>query len=506
MLRDVTDVIRSTYFYLVALFIIAVLLLKLGFLPSWRINFLFFAIVIGFFGSTLRNKKNTVQFPVWLVWVAVGMAILVRTIPYWHNSVPLGYDPGIHAYSFTHPFADAWTDSAFPLPFLLLMAGLTAVFGTWFVLVPLFIIISASTAYVLYAVVRRRFDREAGIIAALLFAVSITQFETFWYNYYKNVLGIIALLVALMHVPNNKHLNWKLIAAGIVVGGTHQPALFIFGITYTLYVLLDIQLINRKVFWNEMLNGVCIVAGIAVTNYDRVSTLYVPQLLASANALIALEGGSGTFFDAHTYFFYAIMIVPFAITGFTYYWKKNIAFSLAALVTTLVVLLQLFFHNRFIIYLAVFVLIYAALGFIVLLENNKTYGLVVLWSVLALSVALLVMHAYESKPLVSEQELADIERLNAIEANATVMSTDRYYSSWLKGYVDRPVIAPGLFDENKMNKDEWIKFWNAESREQYLDLYAKPVYIFVGQRQPQYNFSEICPSQRYDTATVYRCA
>lgn len=505
MLENAKRIIQDSYAQLLAVFVVVVFLVSIGVLPDWRVNFLLFSIVLGVFGWTLIDSRKSVSIPSWLLWVAVSFALLTRIIPYIHNAVPLGYDPGWHKFPFEHPFTDSWPKAVFPLPFLLLMSGITHLTSAWFALVPLFVLFSAVTALVVYFVTKKFFDKSTALIAALLFAVSISQFETFWYNYYKNVLGIIILLIALLFVTDNKRLNWKLILVGGLVMGIHQPAFFIFGLTYFFYTMKDIAAWRSVEFRNAVLNGILIIAVAFLINFDRVYEIIIQQFIWTVSSFVDSSGGS--FFDASTYLLYTVPFIPFAITGFYHSWRKNLPLAIAGAVCTAVVVFSLFFHNRMIIYLDIFVIIYAAVGLIVLMQNKPFLGRTVLVLFIVLSGVLLFIHASQAKPLISTAELQDIESLNTrLEPNATIMSTDKYYSTWLKGYSGRNVIAPGLFDDQRMNYTDWVAFWTDVNRQRYIDQYSLPLYIHVGQKQPQYNFSDVCTPEQFETMTLYRCA
>jgi hypothetical protein len=66
------------------------------------------------------------------------------------------------------------------------------------------------------------------------------------------------------------------------------------------------------------------------------------------------------------------------------------------------------------------------------------------------------------------------------------MATNKIYSPWVLGYSERKTIAPGLFDYNLHDEQEWISFWNSEDKEEmksFMDSYEKPLYIFIGEKQ-----------------------
>ena len=134
-------------------------------------------------------------------------------------------------------------------------------------------------------------------------------------------------------------------------------------------------------------------------------------------------------------------------------------------------------------------IITAAIGFSLLIQNYKKVGIIIT-IILFLSAGILATkEAINAKPLINESELEAIQYLQNTEIGSYVMSTSSIYSPWLIGYAYRKTIAPGLFDENKHNEQEWNVFWNTNSIEemkQFLNVYNKPLYIFVGQQQPDF--------------------
>ena len=131
-------------------------------------------------------------------------------------------------------------------------------------------------------------------------------------------------------------------------------------------------------------------------------------------------------------------------------------------------------------------IILSALGFSIIIENKKKWGVIILIIMLFSAGFVALNNSRTSKPLISEQELQTIQYLQKTEQNAYVISTSSTYSPWVLGYSNRKTIAPGLFDYNKHNKEEWIIFWTTEDLiqiKQFMDIYEKPLYIFIGQKQ-----------------------
>ncbi len=273
---NLREIIRNSYFHLLILFILAVFLLKISFLQISSLNFVWFAVILGLFGWSLNKKKKPVDISFWLLFLAFFVVVFIRIIPYIGNSVPLGYDPGLYKFVFEHPFGEQWTLKMYPMFFSLVMGGLNLIFGSWFLLVPFFIFLSSLICLILYYVVKRLFNQSIGILAALIFMVSITQFQTFWWCYYKNVLGIILLLFSFLYLDKGgQGFKWKLILIGGLIGGIHRPALFIFGLTFVIYALFQIK--KKDYFKNYILNGVAILILVLLFNFDRIGVFLLPQ-------------------------------------------------------------------------------------------------------------------------------------------------------------------------------------------------------------------------------------
>lgn len=152
----------------------------------------------------------------------------------------------------------------------------------------------------------------------------------------------------------------------------------------------------------------------------------------------------------------------------------------------MIVYFQFFFFNRFIIHLDIALIILASLGFSLIIENKKKLGIIILVAMLFSAGFIALNESRTAQPLITENELQTIEYLQNTEENSFVMATSSIYSPWVLGYSNRKTIAPGLFDYNKHNEQEWINFWTTDNQEEiknFMDAYEKPLYVFIGQKQ-----------------------
>jgi hypothetical protein len=489
-LEQAKAIAAGSYSYLLPAFAVAILLLQLDLVSTTFLNYGWLALAVGLAGAALHlGEDRDIALPQVLILIILALSLLLRTIPYLGNSVPLGYDPGLYKYAFEHPVQA----TSFPLIFRLVMGGLDGLFGSQFLLVPLLIILSASTSVVIYLTTSRLFNQAAGLIAAFLFSISLIQFETFWYGYYKNIVGVNVLVLSLMSIRKSEAFNWKPILLGGVLASTHRPAFLIFGLTYLFYVLLLVRPLWSRAFRDAVLTGLATLTLAVLVNFESLPNFFVRGVTEGSQYVLQAENTGGSFFDFNTYIILSLPIIPFAIIGAFHYWRHAKQMAIAALVTFLLVVLKLVFFNRFIIYLDIFVIVYAALGLLALLHTRHKLGLGMASLLLLLSTWLAVDRSLNAEPLISESELQEIARIDSlVEEDATIMATTDYYAPWLKGWVDRAIIAPGMFDFTDMTLEDWQRFWRDEGREAYLRNISQPVYVHVGERQPPLAFSGNC--------------
>jgi len=496
--------LKSSFTQLIVVYTALVLLISLNLFWKYSLQMSLFALILGVMGfislrtDTLDNSKSLLnkRHHYILLSLALLFIILLRIIPYIGNSVPLGYDAGLYKYGIEYGLQnlDSWILQGGMEPgFLYFIKPFTWILSSQFILTYLLIALCALLGIAIYLVSKEYFGRDAGLISLLIYSVSIIQFKTFWYMYYKNILGLCLALLAIYFLEKSKikkKFIWFFVALGGFLGAVHRPTFYIFGLSYFFYAFIS-PYQNKKYNLESLKKNVLYGLAILALFVSFYLGKFRPALFVLSNVaqgFVQTGEAPGTFINFFTYQYATLFYLPFALIGFLALAKKkefNMVF-LWALITGIIVYFQFFFFNRFIIHLDIALIILSAYGYSILIANKRKLGIIIL-AVMLLSAGILSLNESKtSKPLVNDQELQTIMQLQNIEPNAFVMSTSSYYSPWLQGYSGRRVIAPGLFDYDPHSQEEWIEFWTTSDIneiKEFLKPFDRPLYIFSGQMQ-----------------------
>ncbi len=510
----IKDILKSSFWQLFVVYVIAVTLVYLNIIPDYSVQFVYFALVIASFGYFALEKREDTKKIAWYLYLIPFLIIITsRVIPYLHNSVPLGYDPGLYKFIFEsyahHKPLEQWVISGFPpglaiivLPFYWLG------FSSNFILIHLLILFDLFLGVCIYLATSEWFSKRSAFFAVLIYAISFTQFLTFWFNYYKNIVGLCLLLLAFYsyrHRFKKKYLSPLLfVFFGSLLGGTHRPTFLIFGLTFFIYTLAGFILTKdlKKLRYNILI-GILIIIGSSLFYIGHFNTAILP----GAKGVIKANIGSGTFIDFNTYRYYALPYLPFGLLGVLYLIKKKDFtnfFLIWFIVNIFIVGFSLIFYNRFIIHLDIVMIILAGLSFNILISTKKKLAIALLLLLVGSGVYFVVSSSIKAKPLINQNELDEIKAINNyVKPDDYVMSTDRFYSPWLKGYVNAKIIAPGLFDEKSWDKQGWIIFWSSTNMSLINNMVSslpQPLYIFLGKRS-RFNKQKFFNNSCYEQIT-----
>jgi hypothetical protein len=506
MKRAIAETVEFLFIPLVLILLILFLLKGLDIL-SLPINYQLFILILPLsalpillrFKPLEEKKLPAVSI---IVLVIILFAFFIRLLPLTRSSIPLGYDPGFYKYTMGL-YANAlpqipeaalavWIKEMYPQGLFVLSDAMHVVAGTnaTQIISYLFPFLGALLVFPVFVVTRNLFGQRAGIIASILYAVSYTQYTTFTMFYFKNVLGLMFLLMAIYALENKKYglMAFMFAALGIF----HRPEFLLFALVLVPYFILH----RKREIVFAVLGAMVLIIPFWLPRWE-INLQVLTSMLGTAATNIQTGAGldGGTFFGLDTYTAMSLAYLPFALMGAIYLairknWNSVLLYFV---INSIIVIFQIFFFKRLIISLDIVVVILAASGIdYTLLHRNGAWRVVctgALILLLASTAIPTVSLANDVKPLVTGPQLEAVAwiRENA-EDDAYVLATS-YDAPWVLGWSDRRVIAPGLFEWNVYNKDEWLGFFSTKSPEaakEFLNAYDGPIYIYYSKNWSNY--------------------
>jgi hypothetical protein len=479
-------ILNNTFIQLIGIYSVVILLISIGLFWKYSLQFHIAAIIIAILGALTIKDKTKIKLPTYLILLPIILTLVTRIIPYLNNTIPLGYDAGIYKFgieNFSNYLfgCEEWIRGALTPGFLYLTTILNSILNTNTILTTIFIIFNLILGFSIYFTTKEYFNKTTGILAFLLYSISLIQFKVFTYMYYKNIIAISTLLWSLYFLKKQKRIPFIILSA--LTGILHRPTFFILGLSYLAYIIT-----NRKNLKQKIINGILILAITAIFYIGFFKQSILPLIKPVAQSFINTGTAPGTFINFFTYQYSVLAYLPLAILGFFYLIKKkqyNMLFFWT-LINVIIVYFQFFFFNRFIIMLDIALIILAAQGFHLLIQNKKKVGTIITIMLFFSLSFVTINEAINTNPLITEKELETIQQLNNTEENSFVMATSSLYSPYVLGYSNRNTIAPGLFQYNQHNEQEWIVFWttnNLEEIKEFMNIYENPLYIHIGQKQ-----------------------
>ena len=506
-MRDkIASVVELSYLQLAVIFLILVLLKGLNIL-SLPINYQLFVAILPLlalpillrFKPSDEERLPAVSF---ILLAAFLFALCIRLLPLTRSSVPLGYDPGFYKYAMDI-YASAlplipeaglatWVKEMYPQGLFVLSDAMHVVAGTDAMQLVnyLFPFLGALLVFPVFVVTRSLFGQRAGVLAAVLYAISYTQYTTFTMFYFKNVLGLMFLLLSIYALEKKKY--WLMALMFAALGIFHRPEFLLFALILIPYFILH----RRREIILAVLGAAVLIAAFWLPRWEVNWGVLSGTIETAVTNIQTGEGlGGGTFFGFNTYITVSLAYLPFTLMGAIYLaikrnWNSILFYFV---ISSIIVVFQLFFSKRFIIPLDIAVVILAAVGInYTLLHRRKAWRVVGVAAVTLLLVATAlptVTAANNVRPLISEEQLGAVEwiRENA-EDDAYVLATSND-APWVLGWSGRRVIAPGLFEWNVHNKDEWFSFFGTkdpEAAKEFLDVYDSPIYIYYSKNWGNY--------------------
>jgi len=497
-IKKINSIIDLSYLQLVIIFTVLALLEALNVIHL-PVDYRIFAIVVALFAipavaASQRLEGGTLRKAMPLLFAIFLLALILRVIPYIRYPVPLGYDPGFYKYTFD-TYAGAlpsipetglplWIKQMYEHGLFVLFSAAhqTAGADSLQFMYYMFPLVSAFLVFPVFIVVRSLFGQRAGLIAALLYAVSFTQFDMFAWFYFKNAFGLMFLLFAIYALEKKKHGLMAVMLAAL--GIFHRPEFLLFALVLIPYFLVH----RRKGIIYACLGAALMILPFWIARWGvNWDTLTGTVSSAVTNIQTGEPLGGGTFFNFTTYTEVALSYIPFALIGLFYLilrrnWNSIFFYFVINLV---IVVFELFFFRRFIIPLDIVVIVLAALGIEYGLLQRRRVPRFIIAPVLVLIVVAAAVPTIDSvkdtKPLITGKQLEAVEWLrdNAEgDAYALALSHD---APWVLGWSGHSVIAPGLFEWDRYTREQWFDFFatnDSQAARDFLDVYQSPIYIF----------------------------
>ncbi len=354
----------------------------------------------------------------------------------------------------------------------------------------LFPFLGAFLVIPVFILTRSLFGQRAALLASILYVASYTQYTVFTMFYFKNVLGLMFLLLAIYALEKNKYPLMALMSAGL--GIFHRPEFLLLALILIPYFMLR----RRRGIIFAVLGMAFLIIPFWLPRWEANWGVLVGTIQTAITNIETGEGlGGGTFFSLNTYTSVSLAYLPFALMGAMYLIIKrnwNSVF-IYFVINSIIVVFQLLFFKRFIIPLDIVMVILAAVGIDYTLLRRQKVGKMVTATagILLLVVTGLptVHNVNNARPMITEEQLGAVEwtRENA-EADAYVLATSSD-APWALGWSQRRVIAPGLFEWDVYGKEEWFSFFkmiDTDAASKFLDVYDSPIYIYHSKTMGNY--------------------
>lgn len=393
-----------------------------------------------------------------------------------------GYDTGIYRHYILGYFERLGDPTLTPFAFSALSNVLTLL-GTSVdgIMFGWYIAIACMLFLAVYAVVKTYFDSKIAIISIFLFATSVVQFEFYSWYYYRNFIALLFVLVAFLLIHKKSYL---VIFPLIGIGLLHPISFIPIGIAFFLYGCVESS-IRHFSFLSLGSAGILILVINWPELYGYLSTILGQGALVKDLNPIAANEFTGQFIDTDFFWRAALLYLPASLVGVITWWRKQKLFLIFLAINILIGISGVIFYRRVFVFIDISLLFFAAAGLVWYYKKIQAFWL---GKAVAIAFVLLILvqsfvHIKHKEPIISNEEFLAIQSLNELPPNSYVMTLSSYTAPWLYGYTSQRIIAPGLFEYNKWNYDQWMQFWTAEngkaSQEMLLD-YPRPLYIFVG--------------------------
>lgn len=479
----------------------------------------------------MKNSNTIIdRFLYWGVCVWVGArARRIRQLFFYTR--PSGYDAGLYrelyqSYTWlSHWLAFSelpeWIVAMYP-PLLWWISRLFSTFGAsieWqvYFFPVMFSLLLAGCVYRLVSY----FGRRAWLFACMFYLFSFAQYSVYRWHYVKQLLAACLVLLVLWWWLRKRF--WIAIPFIAWVILSHRPAI---AVVCMLFVGGVIQVVREKKMtdiWQYLYSFVwgCLIALPFYWYFIDVQIAsLLPHLWQSIDVPTLQDSyqQGGTFLTIGEYVTVGWPILIMWVGGLFVLRKDQEWWLLCRLIGVfgIWVLLQLFFFQRMLWYLDLFLLCAAWVFAEYLLSKSlsQAFSQAVLFGLIASHVSLYFTWVPRvAPPIIEKEEFAFLTHIDRfIEDDSLIIVPWIWYSPWVAWWSDATVVAPWLFDTNvRGNEDEWRKeYWfdvtTAEKCENIKEAFgdvAPHMYVRVWSKQEREILTGECFSLIYEENMPY---
>ena len=525
--KNITQLIRSRK---KIIFLFFFLLSNALALPSaislpYRLIFILYAgFIFWILFGTLGTKENILSIKLqtenkpslsylWSALLIGGFIFLILSRIYMfarYGEAPLGYDTGFYMQFFNlvtnmHSTVGVVTNriaytSWFPFFYL----GLSPLFTIMMLHVSHQIVTWGAMYFFTRSFIK---DKAVAAVAVFLFAISLNQFMTFWWMFYKQSM---ALPFILLSVGLFVRRSWLFVPIGLIGAMIHLQTSIAFVLACLIFILIQFTYCaikkitpDREIITLTIVGLLSAITLIVLKGPDDVLTHlhYITRLRGLASNAAAWEVGQakGLFIPFSTFRLNTMFYLPFALLGIMSArdWlfssikdRKNLLLILLFVILPLVSF-PFLYQNRSLIILDIVVIIFAAwplVNFIKQCSQEKIGSLTV--AILGIGILLFSsIFIWNHKPQVYAQEIAAIRQIKTLRQTGDyAMVLSAVYTPWVYAFTGfEPTIVPGWLTWDKWDLNAWHEFWFSATNERRLELlriYGKNnIYLFIGLQQ-----------------------
>ncbi|MFH1457058.1 MAG: hypothetical protein ABIF17_02995 [Patescibacteria group bacterium] len=428
----------------------------------------------------------------WVLLFLLVFVFIIRLIPFFKGSSPLGYDTGLYRGRFSRlDFLDISEIAKNEPPFLYYLVDILQNLGlsTDFILLGLYFLFNIVLGIFIFLFLRKKYSYKIGLAGLFLFSVSLVQFEAYFSMYYKNILAFILTLIIFYLIEKK---SWLIILIGGILLAVH-PMSFVL-LFSALFLTLIFNKEKRKYLLFSSLGMIGLGLLFYLNNFYPLIH-YLPTNINKFQNIINIDESvkTGSFWNISLFIFYTIWYLPLAIWAIVQKVKNKKLDYLVwyFIICSLIIIFGFFFYKRFLVHFDFIIILISAPILIKLFDfikkkKEKFYYILFLLMIIFLLVRVFIF-SYTSEPLIDDKNLLEIKNLRYLDG-VTIISGDSSVAPWVYGYSEQETIWPGKFKNDKWKKKEWDIFWSTENlqkRYELLDQYDGSLYICLDKDQDE---------------------